>query len=170
MMGVYTGMRKIVCLAIVFFILCGMLAGCGKSSSKVADKYIGIWYGYKVSTGDKSLVFSDYSSVVKIELTCEFTHDGKYVQHYYVAGKEGEKYPQEGTYTIDGDKIVLSEDGWVGEIVNGELVLSCTNSDGTVTGYYSSSEQQNGALLMGKLLLPDNQAFMRLQIENVVEI
>lgn len=134
-------MRKIVSLIIALFVFCGMLAGCGESSSQVADDYVGIWYGYKVSTGDDSIVFSDYSSIMKIELTCEFTRDGKYVQHYYVAGKEGEKYPQEGTYTIDGGKIILSENGGVGEIVNGELVLSFSSSDGTVTQYYSSSEQ-----------------------------
>lgn len=108
-------------------------SGCG-SSSKAAEKYIGVWYGYKVSTSESDIVFAEYASLVKMELTAEFTSDGKYALHYYVAGKEGEKYPQEGTYTMEGEKIVLTEDNGVGEIINGELVLSFDN--GAVKQYF----------------------------------
>lgn len=127
-------MKKLtVVIVAICFLMCCVLSGCD-SSSKAAEKYIGVWYGYKVSTSESDIVFAEYASLVKLELTAEFASDGKYVLHYYVAGKEGEKYPQEGTYTMEGEKIVLTENNGVGEIINGELVLSFDN--GAVKQYF----------------------------------
>lgn len=131
-------MKRTISLVLLVLIVCSLFVGCGDSSSKTAEKYIGIWYGYKVNSGGEDLVFEDYATIAKMELTCEFTSDGNYTLHYYVAGKEGEKYPQTGTYTIDGEKIRLKENEGVGEIVNGELILSF--SDGAVKQYFKANE------------------------------
>ena len=66
-------------------------------------------------------------------MTVEFTSDGQYEIHYYVAGKEGENYPKTGKYEMDGEKIMLIEDDGYGEIVNGELILYF--EDGAVKQY-----------------------------------
>ena len=129
-------MKKVLCVTIALLILTVMLVGCTNTSNKKAEKYIGVWYAYKVATNNNVIVFKDYASIAKMELTCEFTADGKYTVHYYVNGKEGDKYPQNGTYTIKDDKIVLTEDGGVGEIINGELILSF--SEGGVKQYFRS--------------------------------
>lgn len=125
-------------IALLLLIGCFMLVftGCN-SSSKAAKKFIGVWYGYKVTTNGSDIVFADYSSLVKMELTAEFTSDGKYELHYYVAGKEGEKYPQTGTYKIDGERIMLTEHDGYGEIVNGELILYFQN--GSVKQYFKNN-------------------------------
>lgn len=104
--------------------------------SNAAEPYIGVWYGYKVETDSTAIVFADYEELVKMELTAEFSSGGEYELHYYVAGKEGDKYPQTGKYEMDGDRIVLSEDDGYGEIINGELILYF--SDGAVKQYFRS--------------------------------
>jgi|GEM_PF-3189243 len=135
-------MRRIIAAFLCLLSIVALSACAGKQSAetapKASDKYLGIWYGYKITTNKSDIVFKDYESVAKMELTCEFTEDGRYVIHYYTNGKEGEKYPQEGTYTMDGDKIVLS-DGGTGDIVNGDLIL--TYSDGALKQYYSPVQQ-----------------------------
>ena len=69
-----------------------------------------------------------------MELTVEFTEDGKYELHYYVAGKEGSKYPKFGKYEMDDNRIILVDDDGYGEIVNGELILYFDN--GKVKQYF----------------------------------
>lgn len=131
-------MKRIICSVFLTLFVCLLLVGCGNSNSKAAEKYVGIWYGYKVSSGGTDIVFKDYASIAKMELTCEFTSDGKYTLHYYVAGKEGDKYPQVGTYVMDGNKIILNESEGTGEIINDELVLSFSN--GAVKQYFRANE------------------------------
>ena len=106
---------------LLFVGLMGTLLGaCG---SNAAEPYIGVWHGYKVSTSSGDIVFSDLSAIAEMELTVEFTEDGKYELHYYVAGKEGSKYPKFGKYEMDDNRIILVDDDGYGEIVNGELIL-----------------------------------------------
>lgn len=128
-------MKKIIAILLVVCSFTFLLAGCGNNA---AEQYLGVWYGYKVSAGDEDIVFEDYAALVKMELTAEFTSDGEYELHYYVAGKEGEKYPQTGKYEMDGDRIVLTEDDGYGEIVNGELILYF--EDGAVKQYFKANQ------------------------------
>lgn len=124
-------MKKVV----VCFMVCLMMlissTAC-QNSSNVAEKFIGIWDCYKMGTndpGEQDVVFKDYAARVKMEMTIEFTPDGKYVEHYYVNGKEGDKYPQTGNYVIEGEKIIFSENNNIeAEIIDGELVVSVKDS------------------------------------------
>ena len=133
--------KGIVFLGLIVFMFC-FLSACSSSKSNKAEKYIGVWYGYKVSTDDGDIVFEDYANLVKMELTAEFTSDGKYTLHYYIDGSEGENYPQKGRYKIDGGKIILTEDEGVGKIVDGELILSFDN--GAVKQYFRSDKENAG--------------------------
>lgn len=115
--------------------LCVSLCACGENAKeKEAEKYIGTWYGYKLEAGDETLVFSEYESVVKLELTAEFDEDGTYTLHYYVNGKEGEQYPQTGTYTVEENQLVL--DKGTAELVDEDLVISF---DGGIKQYFTRS-------------------------------
>jgi len=114
-------MKKVITLLLVICSFAIILAGCKGNSS---EPYVGVWYGYKVATETEEIIFADYAAIIKMELVTEFTADGKYELHYYVAGKEGNKYPQTGKFEMNGDKIVLIEADGYGEIVNGELIRS----------------------------------------------
>lgn len=133
--------KGFVFLGLIVLMFC-FLSACSSSKSDKAKKYIGVWYGYKVSTDDSDIVFEDYASLVKMELTAEFTSDGKYTLHYYLNGSEGKNYPQKGSYKIDGEKIILTEHEGVGEIVDGELVLNFDN--GGVRQYFRSNKENAG--------------------------
>lgn len=117
-------LNRIFAILLVVGLMGTFLGGCG---SNAAEPYIGVWYGYKVSTSSGDIVFSDLATIVKMELTAEFTDDGEYELHYYVAGKEGEKYPQIGKYEMEDDRIILVDDDGYGEIINGELILYFEN-------------------------------------------
>ncbi|MBR3032220.1 MAG: hypothetical protein IKH92_04285 [Clostridiales bacterium] len=133
-------MRKMISVLVICTLIITISAACGSKKSKAAEKYIGVWYGYKVSTDKNDIVFEDYAALVKMELTAEFTSDGKYTLHYYINGEEGEEYPQKGSYSIEDDKIKLIEDEGVGEIVNGELVISFDGEGGAVRQYFKSNK------------------------------
>lgn len=128
-------MKKIIAIVLLVCSLAFALVGCGSDAS---EPYLGVWYGYKVVTGSDEIVFEDYAALVKMELTAEFTSDGNYELHYYVAGKEGDKYPQTGKFEMDGDRIVLTEADGYGEIVNGELILYF--SDGAVKQHFKANQ------------------------------
>ena len=135
-------MKKVLIGVLALVMILGMvlgLVGCSSSneaetSSNEAEKYIGEWYGSKIETESNTITFSDYASIVKMELIAEFKSDETYVLHYYVNGEEGEEYPQTGTYTVENGKLILSDEG-TGEIVNDELILSFDN--GQVKQYFS---------------------------------
>ena len=130
-------MKKIarICAALIALCLISTLfVGCG---SNAAEPFLGVWYGYNVSTASGDIVFSDFAAIAKMELTAEFTSDGQYELHYYVAGKEGDKYPQIGKYEMDGEKIILIDDDGYGEIINGELILYFEN--GKVKQYFKAN-------------------------------
>lgn len=122
---------KFVVILLSVCLLSALLAACGSNAAK---PYIGVWYGYKIETDSNSIVFADYESFVKMELTAEFSSDGEYELHYYVAGEEGEKYPQTGKYEMDGNQIILPENDGYGKIVDGELILYF--SDGKVKQHF----------------------------------
>ncbi len=106
-----------VCLCASFFVGCG---------DNVAQPYIGTWSAYKIESDSTSIVFSDFASIVKMELLITFNSDGTYIQHYYTNGIEGEHYPQTGEYKIEKNRIKLvHSDGTeaYGEIVDGELII-----------------------------------------------
>ena len=130
-------MKKLSCILAVVVLVCLMstlFAGCGANP---AEPYIGVWYGYKVVADSSEIVFSDYAALVKMELTAEFKENGEYELHYYVANKEGDAYPKTGTYEMDGERIVLPEEGGYGEIVDGELILYFDN--GMVKQYFKNN-------------------------------
>ena len=131
-------MRRNFSILVVCTLLISIFAACGSNKSKAAEKYIGVWYGYKVSTNKSDIIFEDYAPLVKMELTAEFSSDGKYTLHYYINGEEGEEYPQKGSYSIEDERIKLIEDEGAGEIVNGELVLSFDG--GAVKQYFKNSK------------------------------
>ena len=128
-------MKRIVIFSVILVCVVAILSGCG---GKKTEEFVGIWYGYKVSTPSGDIVFSDYESLVKMELTAEFASDGTYELHYYVAGKEGEAYPQTGNYQVEGERILLPEQEGYGEIVNSELVLYF--SEGQIKQYFMSDK------------------------------
>lgn len=123
---------KRILIGILALVMVLGVVGC--SSSNEAEKYIGEWQCYKLETNSKTIVFSDYEAIIKMELTAEFANDGTYIIHYYVNGEEGAQYPQSGTYSVENGVIKLSDDG-IGEIVNNELILSFDN--GQVKQYFS---------------------------------
>ncbi len=131
---------RILALVLALCLLGALFAGCGRDGSSRRNKkdpardYIGKWSAYKISTDGEDLVFADYAQIVKMELTVEFKKDGTYISHYYVNGEEGDKYPQTGEYSMDGDTLVLDGDGATGEIIDGELVLSMEG--GRLKHYY----------------------------------
>ena len=124
-------LNRIFAFLLIVGLMGTLLGACG---SNAAEPYIGVWHGYKVSTSSGDIVFSDLSAIAEMELTVEFTEDGKYELHYYVAGKEGSKYPKFGKYEMDDNRIILVDDDGYGEIVNGELILYFDN--GKVKQYF----------------------------------
>ena len=129
-------MKKFGMVAVAVFVVCLLvLAGCGKNA---AEPFIGFWDGYKVVSGSTEIKFSDFAGIAKMELTAQFTSDGEYELHYYVNGKEGDKYPQYGSYEMDGEKIILIDHDGYGKIVDGELVLYFSN--GQVKQYFKSGK------------------------------
>lgn len=112
------------------------LSSCGRNP---AEPFIGVWYGYKISDNSGELVFSENPilAAANMELTAEFSTDGTYELHYYVFGKEGEKYPKVGKYEARDNRLYLVEDNGYCEIIDGELILNFHN--GTVKQYYRSN-------------------------------
>ena len=95
-------------LALCLIMVCACVASCS-ATDKVKKQYLGIWDVTKIVAGSMVVEFGDTgSSVLRMEMTVEFKNDDTYVIHYYVNGKEGDKYPQSGTYTIEDEVLVMS--------------------------------------------------------------
>lgn len=131
-------MKKLIRMVAIVLVLCTvamLFAACG-GGNNAAKPFIGKWNAYKVATGGSEIVFSDYASIAKMELTAEFTKDGTYVFHYYVNGEEGSKYPQSGTYEARDGKLYL-DDGGIATIEGGGMVISMDN--GAVKQYFKAA-------------------------------
>lgn len=122
-----TDIKKIISILISVLLIFTCISICACSAFDKSKPFIGTWDIYKVSDSSSEIVFSDYANIVDMEMTIQFDENKTYTIHYYVNGKEGDKYPQYGTFTIDGDQLLLSNDG-VAEIIDGELVLTIGNS------------------------------------------
>lgn len=82
-------LHRVCALLLAVCLMAALLTACG---SNPAEPFIGVWYGTKVSTPTGDVVFAEYESIIKMELTAEFSSDGSYELHYYVAGQEGKQY------------------------------------------------------------------------------
>ncbi len=119
-------------LILCFCALLSCLTSCDSSeTSETSEKnrYIGKWLATKVTAGDTTIDFDEYSNIVHMELTIQFTDDDKYVIHYYTNGKEGEKYPQYGEYIMDGDTLRFQNENAYAEIVDDMLILTYPDTD-----------------------------------------
>lgn len=129
-------MKKILlhCFVIILSIVATLsFIGCSNVEDAVIEQYVGKWYCYKIENEEKILYFGTLPVGIDAELSIEFFTDKMYVCHFYVNGQEGKAYPQDGTFSVSDNSLLLSgEISGVAEISGSDMVLTV---DG-LTQYY----------------------------------
>ena len=98
----------------------------------------------KVVTADNTVDFEKLGALINMEMYIEFSEKKDYVVHYFVNGKEGENYPQSGTFTVNVETETLALVGGV----EGTATISLETNlqlglNGGVTQYYKKHVDAN---------------------------
>ena len=113
---------KFLILGICLILCCAYTISCN-STNKVKKNFLGIWDVEKIVTSSTVVTFGEVvPSVLVMEMSIQFNDDNTYIIHYYVNGKEGDKYPQCGTFVVEGKTLVLSN-GAIASITEDQLVI-----------------------------------------------
>jgi len=131
---------KTIVVSLILIVTAFSLVACGNDEnqeSKVIEQYAGKWYCYKTVTNGQTVDFKNLSAYIDIELSIEFSTEKTYICHYYVNGSEGKEYPQEGSFTIEDNSLILTGDiSGRAEISGTEMLVT---TDGVVQYYQRNS-------------------------------
>ena len=112
-------------ITLIFLLLCVICVASCNPTNKVKKNFIGVWDVKQILAEDETTVviaFGEIAPLLTMKMSIQFNENDTFVIHYYVNGEEGEHYPQTGTFTVDGDTLVMSN-GQIASIKDDKLIV-----------------------------------------------